>query len=298
MTHPYKLTEEIKQFIIKQKSQNPKLSCRGLIPLIREHFQVSLSKSLINNVVKQNNLSSPKEFILPLKRVTGFIENAGYFFLRAADLELSLTPHLAENLSVYLPNLSQQSLQGAIEALTFMPIFKDRKDLWLFMGKEISLDGIYQYSKQLAQIPLSELNKALTKSGFKCKLNKINELHQQCLEQLSSFVQVNFFPSAYQFLDFPAMQERFYSLWARVKRSSQFLEVQFFYPEGFAWQNDIVWQEDLAYAINRVNEARIFTPLETPIGQQPEMKSLTGFTQGKEQIRINTQVEILPAELI
>ncbi len=339
MANPYKLTEEVKQFIIQQKKQNPKLSCRGLIPLIRKHFRVSLSKSLINNVIKQNNLSSParkrkkeepaikegpvipekkeepaikegpvipekkeepaikegpvipqqpigtqevkkkeEKFILPLKKDTGFIDNGGYLFLKAVDLKLSLTLHLAENLSVYFPNLSTQSLQRMIEALAFMPLFKNRSSLWLFIGKEISLDGIYQYSKQLVQISLAELNNALMKSGFNYKLNEINELHKRYLQGLSSYVQVNFFPSAYQFLEFPTMQERFYSLWANIKRTDKFLDIQFFYPDGFRWRNDIVWREDLSYAVNKVNESRI-------------------FTQEEEQIRVSSQVEILPANL-
>ena len=56
-----KLNEEIKQFIIQQKKANPELSCRGMISLIKERFQVNLSKSLINNVIKEQNLSGPVE---------------------------------------------------------------------------------------------------------------------------------------------------------------------------------------------------------------------------------------------
>ena len=61
MAKHYKLTEEIKQFIIAQKKANLKLSCRTLTSLIQERFQVTLSKSLINirlyiNIFHQNEI--------------------------------------------------------------------------------------------------------------------------------------------------------------------------------------------------------------------------------------------------
>ncbi len=58
MAKYYKLNEEIKQFIIQQKKADPELSCRNLVPLVKEHFQISLSKSLINNdIIWQEGLS-------------------------------------------------------------------------------------------------------------------------------------------------------------------------------------------------------------------------------------------------
>jgi hypothetical protein len=235
MAKPYKLSEEIKLFIVKQKGTNPGLSCRGLIPLVREHFQVSLSKSLINNVLKKANLSSPVgkrgekkpiNFKQPLeiqrvrKEEEEFIENGGCFFLKLADLKLCLSAHV--------------------------------------FGKEASLDALIQYCKQSIQSIPSKM--------------------KEYLLRLNSYVQVNFFPSAYEFLDFSAMQERFYCLWARKMKNGGLLQVQFLCPQGFPWRNDIVWQEDLSYAVDRVNESRI-------------------FASQKEQVWINPKVEILPANL-
>jgi len=75
------------------------------------------------------------------------------------------------------------------------------------------------------------------------------------------------------------MQERFYHLWANIKRGEGILEIQFLCSEGFAWKNDIVWQEDLIYAVDRVNASRV-------------------FTQEKELLWISSKLEILPANLI
>jgi len=230
MANPYKLKPEIKQFIIEQKRTNPGLSCRSLIPLIREHFQINLSKSLINNVIKQNNLSGPvgrrrikepiifkQPFEIHIVRKEELIENGGCFFLEVADIKLSLSTQ----------------------------VFK----------KELTVDSLIQYCKQAVQSLPSEV--------------------KEYLLRLNSYVQNNFFPSVYQFLDFSAMQERFYSLWAKTAKKGELLEIKFFYPRRFPWQNDIVWHEDLSYAANRVNESRV-------------------FSHQKELIWLNPYPEILP----
>jgi len=292
MTSPYKLKHEIKQFIIKQKKNSPELSCRNLVPLIREKFQISLSKSLINKVIKENNLSSPigrrgtkqeSIFVQPpetkqFKKERGLVENGGCFFLKFANLKLSLISILADNLSGQFPDLSKQDLQVIIEASAFIDLFKNKKSLWLFIGQEVSLVSLEQYSKQFNKIPFVELDNVLIKLGISHNINEINKLHKECLQKLSSYAQENFFPSAYQFLDFPAMQERFYNLVANIKRANRVLEIQFLCPETFVWKNDIVWQEDLSYAVKKVNESRIFT-LE------------------KELILVNPKLEILPSDL-
>ena len=152
MSDPYKLKPPIKQFIIEKKRANPKLSCRKLIPLIRQRFQVSLSKSLINSVIKQNNLSSPvgrkgvkkkgikeeKEKIIArmpveirvVRKERAFIEHGGSIFLKLADFKLSLLSGLAESIYGYFQRVSVQDIQGMIEALVFTPLFKGKKSLW------------------------------------------------------------------------------------------------------------------------------------------------------------------------
>lgn len=55
----YKLKPEIKMFILQEKQANPILSCRGLAALIEEGFKVKMSKSTINMVIKEANLSMP-----------------------------------------------------------------------------------------------------------------------------------------------------------------------------------------------------------------------------------------------
>ena len=92
------------------------------------------------------------------------------------------------------------------------------------------------------------------------KINKINELHKECLLKLNAYVQLNFFPPIYKIMDFSAMQERFYGLPAKIEKKTSLLRIQLLYPENFIWANDLVWEEDFSYAAQKVNKAEIFTP--------------------------------------
>ncbi|MDP3732188.1 MAG: hypothetical protein Q8R31_04065 [Candidatus Omnitrophota bacterium] len=285
MAKNYKLNEEIKQFIIQQKRVNLRLSCRGLAPLIKERFQINISKSLINRVIKENNLSGPvgrrriKEAVTVKDPVEAqiarqkveFMENGGFFFLKAADLNLGLILHLAEVLSTYFPGLSKDDHQGIIEALIYSPFFKNKKSLWLLMGREVPEENLTQYSRQLLQVPFLQLKEPVAKLGVNHNFNEINDLWQRCLLRLNSYI-VHFFPPEYQFLDFLAMQERFYSLPARIERKAGLLIIQLFYPKSFFWVNDIIWQEGFSYAANRVNEANIFTTNQEQIWLSPQVE--------------------------
>lgn len=55
----YKLTDEIKQFILQMKREQPALSCRKLSMMIQEKFNAKVSKSSINIVFKGSGLSMP-----------------------------------------------------------------------------------------------------------------------------------------------------------------------------------------------------------------------------------------------
>ncbi len=257
--------------------------------MVKEHFQISLSKSLINNVIKQSGLSNPvgrrriKETII-LKKSTEtqitrqepeFMENGGLFFLKAADIKLGLISHLAEILSGYFPGLTKENHQATIESLIYSPLFKNKKSLWLLIGREVPEESLTQYSQQLIQVPFSELKELVAKLGINHNFNEINVLWEKCLLRLNSYI-LHFFPPEYQFLDFLAMQERFYSLPARLERKGGLLIIQLFYPSGFFWLNDIIWQEGFSCAANRVNESKIFTADGEQIWLSPQVQFLEG----------------------
>ena len=288
MVQNYKLTEEIKQFIINEKKANPMLTCRGLTSLVKKRFQIDLSKSLINRVIKEHNLSGPvgrrsaKETVTskePEKAAESkiarsnieFMENGGFFFLKAADLKLGLTSHLAEALSTYFTGLSKEDHQGIIEALIYSPFFKDKNSLWLLIGREVPEESLTQYAQQLIQAPFLELKESVAKLGINHNINGTNDLWKESLLRLSSYM-VHSFPPEYQFLDFLAMRERFYCLPGKLERKGGLLAIQLFYPNSFFWVNDIIWQEGFSYAANRVNEAKILTPEKDQIWVSPQVQ--------------------------
>ncbi len=55
----HKLKKEVVDFIIEKKKSNPKLSCRKISDLIQIQFSIPVSKSSVNSVLKESNLSSP-----------------------------------------------------------------------------------------------------------------------------------------------------------------------------------------------------------------------------------------------
>lgn len=55
----HKLKPEVKEFILEQKNTIPHLSCRKLTALVLENFQIALSKSSINAIIKEAGLSAP-----------------------------------------------------------------------------------------------------------------------------------------------------------------------------------------------------------------------------------------------
>jgi hypothetical protein len=54
----YKFTDELIEFILQQKKNNPAFSCRQITNLVNEQFQINVSKSSVNNVIKDAKLSS------------------------------------------------------------------------------------------------------------------------------------------------------------------------------------------------------------------------------------------------
>ncbi len=55
----HKLKPEVLNFILEHKQKDPTLSCRNLTQLILEKLQVKVSKSSINTIFKEHNLSMP-----------------------------------------------------------------------------------------------------------------------------------------------------------------------------------------------------------------------------------------------
>ncbi|MDD5155798.1 MAG: hypothetical protein PHF11_04855 [Candidatus Omnitrophica bacterium] len=118
----YKLKPEIRDFIIKQKEADPLLSCRKLCALVTNKFQVKISKSHINAVIKAKGLSSRVGRKPKVKK--GIIEGAGLgaYMLKAADTLIGGTDSIAELIRSHLPN--KAAALSLAEALIYLPLFE------------------------------------------------------------------------------------------------------------------------------------------------------------------------------
>lgn len=53
----YKIKPEVINFILEEKKANPIISCRGITSLVEQKFQLKVSKSSINSIIKKEGLS-------------------------------------------------------------------------------------------------------------------------------------------------------------------------------------------------------------------------------------------------
>lgn len=264
----YKLTPEIMDFVIEQKKFDTNLSCRKLALLVSEKFKVTISKSLINVILKEMNLSSAVGRRQFKEKNLDILENGGFVFLKAADLRLGLTKQVAESFLGYFPEKKLKFLHKINEILTYMEFFKfsqlssgqqnyRKYGLWWLSDGIMSKDVLSDFCQKLNRVPIPDASSILKKLEIAHNISIFSDLYKECLYRLNTYVQTNFFPPGYQFLDPFAMKDRFYRLQANIEKKQGVLKIHLFYPPGFFWVNDVIWQEGFSYAANKVNEARI-----------------------------------------
>lgn len=55
----YKLKSEVHDFIVNYKKDHPSISCRKLADMVSDKFDIEVSKSSVNNIIKSEELSNP-----------------------------------------------------------------------------------------------------------------------------------------------------------------------------------------------------------------------------------------------
>lgn len=139
----YKLHPKVRDFILQSKQIDPNLSCRGLSALISDQFQINLSKSRVNFVIKQAGLSMPVGRRRKFKRNLIESDGLGAILLKSADYLLRGSAYLAE---IIKSNLSSEvaDLAEKIEYQLYSTLFdlSDKKKslsqdfgLWSLIGK-------------------------------------------------------------------------------------------------------------------------------------------------------------------
>lgn len=156
----YKLKKEVVDFILANKKDDPSLSCRALSSLLEKEFGQTVSKSSINKILKEADLSSPvgrrgsenskplskpkkfklsehkKKIIFPeatkspilsdmaqVKTEDGFVDGVGGIFLRAAEWEIAREPVLESLLKEYCHQDNDDKLRVVATILPLLKIF-------------------------------------------------------------------------------------------------------------------------------------------------------------------------------
>ncbi len=126
----YKLKEDLITFIINQKKEKPYLSCRNLVGIIHQNFQIEVSKSSINTVLKGAHLSSPvgrrplvaeegftlskmKKFQIPAEKKTWLLNAKQEQRLKPTESQIPV--QLSASLSGLTEAKARQNFQNLLE---------------------------------------------------------------------------------------------------------------------------------------------------------------------------------------
>ncbi|HSV42975.1 MAG TPA: helix-turn-helix domain-containing protein [Candidatus Bathyarchaeia archaeon] len=171
----HKLTQEIITFIVEYKAQHPNVGCRSLAVIVSEQFHKKISKSSINAVLKEKDLSSPvgrpgisdseqlifskkfrlsadkkkelfsdasKQYILSDIKEVGenhLAKAMGNIFLKGADWELSSKPMLEDLMVEYSQGVDKKKVKDVAAVLPFLKHFhiESFEGLANYTGKEL-----------------------------------------------------------------------------------------------------------------------------------------------------------------
>jgi hypothetical protein len=155
----YKLTPEVKEFILKEKQADPNLGCRKLASLVLDKFQEKVSKSSINSLLKETGLSMPVGRRRKARRGIVETEGLGGIFLKAADSLLGGSLAISEAIKGQISG-SPKDILAKTKALLYAPLFassdnlqfKPDSGLWALLNQRFSHEEMLAYLNELQQV--------------------------------------------------------------------------------------------------------------------------------------------------
>jgi hypothetical protein len=153
-----KISNEVVKYVINRKKLNPNLSCRKLSTETSERFKFTISKSSINKIIIDKQLSSPvgrtiSKSYTPSQEATG----CGYALLLGANYKLGLSEIVANSLKMAHPivNLSKASIEtftlSWIMSRVFYNVALDRiadyskNEIWPLIGRKVAKGQLQRY---------------------------------------------------------------------------------------------------------------------------------------------------------
>jgi hypothetical protein len=172
----YKISPELKEFVIKTAQGRPEVGCRKISALVQEQFKIDISKSTVAAILKAGSLNQPvgrrslrKKPLTPLSSLlpapslpcTSF--GMGCWFMKAADLCLAGREIISKIISAHFKDTQAPDVAAKNETLFYLASFGGGLDglseetLRGIVGREFAKEEIKKYIAQLkAALPLDE----------------------------------------------------------------------------------------------------------------------------------------------
>ena len=158
MSNITKINSSIRNYILQRKRRNSNISIRALANETSSKFNIKLSKSSVNILIKQAKLSSPVgRRVSTVFRPAGASTGAGFSLLLGANYLLGLSKILANSIKKTNPllRLKSDTISALSEAWLLskaiynVPLEKienyDKNDLWFIIGKKANKGILKKY---------------------------------------------------------------------------------------------------------------------------------------------------------
>lgn len=178
----YKLKPNIIEYIVSQKQKSPNLSCRKLADLAQAKFNVKVSKSSVNSIIKQEGLSSAVgRRTKQLLNLQGEIERGGFSILQAVDRHFDISKIAAElflKVEPSLPSAILKDVEAVVQALTlFKSLFDvtieskrcyENSEIWNLVGRRPTKSIYNRIMKTIldSQLTVNELVTEISKQSM------------------------------------------------------------------------------------------------------------------------------------
>ncbi|MDP8259857.1 MAG: hypothetical protein P9L96_02485 [Candidatus Gygaella obscura] len=178
MSKTYKLKPYLVKFIKKHKVANPLLSCRSLSTIVFKKFEIKVSKSSINTIINELDLSQPpgrRPRNLDMELNTAQ-ENMGAFFLKAADLYLGLGNYLVDLITAHQKAKNKKELSIKNNTILYYRLVANR-----FLEKNTPIPQVvYQASEGIYS------SKVLTSYLF--RLQDVTSIYSDFIDSIAAFL--------------------------------------------------------------------------------------------------------------
>ncbi len=115
------INSSLKKIILNESKHNPHLGVRGLSKILSEKHKITISKSTVNNILKEKGVKTAKgrKKDILLYQSKKIVEDCGLLILKAIDSQIGLYDFLAKDLRAYFPEIDTSLLRKLLVMLSF-----------------------------------------------------------------------------------------------------------------------------------------------------------------------------------